>query len=367
MADSLFEGLTRAVGQALGQEVEENANYRPDVETSIAPDEPIAAELPPIEQEVAPVSEPAIETFGYQLPDFGEIDFDIGSDDFAVTTPSAEELGKRREDITTEDARSMYMEGTMAAQTDEETAQNDYLTRIRTLENADQKGKKGNKFYPIESLEGTGPDGDVFSDKELGYGIKVMKEWLEDDPKGWPMIDGVPVNVQDGITEQQARSLTQSAIDKARESASKKIPKYDDMTAYEKQYWTDLTYNGGTAISKRNPKAMKAAEAGYSGEAMIKTFDYIKAGGSKTRGLLNRRLNMFNEASSEISGLPVVEEYQWGEDGVKIKFASKIESDKVSKKFRDKINKAEGWYTVGKGGAEGTTQTHKLNDQYEFN
>jgi GH24 family phage-related lysozyme (muramidase) len=191
-----------------------------------------------------------------------------------------------------------------------------------------------------------------------------MDSWLKDDPKGWPVIDGVPTDVRKGLTVPQVDSLLSMRAGKDRAVASSQLKTWTDMTEQEKLGWMDLTYNGGSGAIKLNPKARAAANAGYTMEGLARLFDYTKAGNKRYRGLLKRRLNHYNQAALSVTGAPVVEEYKWGEE-VWVKFSSSLRSEKFSKKFRDKINKNDGWYKVpGKG--EGAAKHVKVDEDFQF-
>jgi hypothetical protein len=100
-------------------------------------------------------------------------------------------------------------------------------------------------------------------------------------------------------------------------------------------------------------------------EGLVKVFDYIRAGKRRYRGLLKRRLNVYNKAALSVTGAPVVEEYKWSEDSVMVKFSSEIRSEKFSKKFRDKINNNGGWYKVPTKG-EGKEKLVKVDENFQF-
>jgi len=370
---AILEDITNAITEGLGIE-DDPKSFRPTWGEAETAADPLPVDQVTLPKTYEPEADPQYEAISFAVPDFGPIDFSFGDDDDFYSNPSEEELHTRRELELDRMAVQQSTEGTLAAPADPDAVADEYLGMLQKMENAQQKGKQtgqggASKFFPFEALEGKGPDASIFSKYEIGYGNKIPEEWLSDKPEKWPVIDGVPVNVKDGLTDRQAQSLMQKSLDSAAKAVSTKLKGYDDMTAWEKQYWIDLAYNGGHGVVKRNPKAAKAAKQGYTAESLIRTFDYIGGGGAKLRGLLNRRLNMFNNASSEISGLPAVEEYSWGPEGVKVKFAAEITTDKVSKRFRDRINKADGWYTVTSGAKIDSEkqETFSLDDQFQFN
>lgn len=368
---AILEDIENAIAEGFGIEDTSNISYRPPVEERSTAADPEQASQPQLPTSYDPEEDPVYEAVSYAVPDFGPVDFDIGGDDdFVYASPSEQELNTRREEALDRVAVQQSQQGTLAAPSDDDSAADEYMNMLMDMENAQKKGRRMGPngrplFFPFESVEGTGPDAKVFSNMEVGYGNKVMKDWLEDDKSKWPVVDGVPVNVREGLTDRQARSLMEKSLASAGRAASKRVPGYEEMTAWEKQYWNDLTYNSGHDVSRKNPKAIKAAKAGYSAESLIRTFDFISAGGNKMRGLLNRRLNMFNLASSETSGLPAVEEYSWGPEGIKVKFAAPITTDKVSKRFRDRINNNDGWYTVAKGSGD-KQETFRVDESFQF-
>lgn len=245
-------------------------------------------------------------------------------------------------------------------------AKSQHLEDIKTMENREEKGlvksHTGDKFFPTDSMEGQGPDSGM-STMEIGYGVKVPKTWLTGDKRSWPIIDGVKVDVSKGITKQQAESLSRDLMEKAYKAASPKLSSWSKMTEKEKTFWADLTYNGGASAINKNPKARAAANAGHTVEGMILALDFIKAGGKVARGLLNRRISMYNQAALEVTGAPIIEKYEFG-DEIKVKFSSSMMTDKVSKRFTKKINDAGGWYTVTKG--SGKQETWEVGDNFKF-
>lgn len=372
---AIIQEIGSAIEKTLGIEDETQWDFRPPVEEQSTAADTEAVDLAPIRPEQT-VSSPELgEEFGasvYAVPDFGPIDFGIDDDAFSISS-AAGQLRDRIEQGLDSAALLMSEQGTLSAPADADSAKDEYMKMLQQMENGGKEGWKvtgrgSAKFFPFESVEGKGPDGDIFSKFEIGYGNKIPNSWLEDDETKWPTIQGVPINVREGLNDKQARALMKHSLDSAERVASKRVPNFKDMSVWEQQYWVDLTYNGGHGVARKNPKAIKAAKAGYTAESLIRTFDFVGAGGKKMRGLMNRRLNMFNQASMEDSGLPSVSEYSWGPDGIKVKFSSKITTEKVSKRMRDRINKADGWYKVAGAPKDATEQkSYKVDGDYQFN
>lgn len=265
------------------------------------------------------------------------------------------------------DLEAGLADGGFAVKSTKHSAAASLIESIKKIENPNEKGlvrtADGTElFMPFNSMEGRGPD-KANSIMEVGYGTKILESWLSDDKSKWPVLDGVPVDVRKGITRDQAEAFTQKSLDGAFRASKAKVAGFDEATEMQKKYWVDLAYNGGENVFENNPSAMKTLKAGYGLEGIIKTFDYIKAGGKVTRGLLNRRLSGYNEAALEHSGAPVVTEYIFGPE-IKVKFGTKFLTDKVSKAFAQKVNAAGGWLTVSRGGNE--TKVRKVGDNFRF-
>jgi len=290
----------------------------------------------------------------YNPPEFeAKIEgFDIGTEkDFDIRTPGEMEYESMWQEAMNEEAITGISEETIGALHTSQEARRIHTEDVKFMENPDERGLvKGPTealFMPIKSSEGQGPD-KMMSDMEIGYGVKIPKSWLSDNKSKWPKIDGVEVDVRKGFTKDQATSIMQTILDESYDVASKKLDKWDDMTEREKSYWADLTYNGGNKAIDKNPKAKAAANDGRTVEAMIKSLDFIGAGGKKSRGLLNRRVTMYNQAALEVPGAPIIEQYEFGET-IRVKFSSRIMTRKVGQKFAKKINDEGGWFTVTKG------------------
>lgn len=240
-----------------------------------------------------------------------------------------------------------------------------YIEGLKKRENPGNRGLVDfggqKKFMPFKSIAEKREPGQ--SEFEIGYGIKVMDKWLDTREINWPVIDGVPVDIQEGITPQQAESLLIERTKKDRDILRSKFKTWGDMTEEEKIGWQDLSYNGGPGAIEKNPKAMAAANAGHTLEGLALLFDYTKAGNNRYRGLFTRRLNVYNKAALSVTGAPIVEEYKWGKNEVWVKFSSSIRSDKFSDNFKKKVSK-NGWYKVP--GPGGKPKDGKVGENFQF-
>lgn len=247
-----------------------------------------------------------------------------------------------------------------------EAARKDIFEDLKMRENADKKGlvstPTGNKFMPFESIEGEGPDSGM-SKFEIGYGIKIPKAWLGDDKSKWPVVEDVPVNVKEGMSEDKVLALSETLLEDSYNVSSEKLNKWDDMTEMEKGFWADLTHNGGHRAINKNPEAMKAANAGRTVEGMVLALDFIKYNDKPSRGLLNRRLSRYNQAALERTGVPVVESYKFGKD-IEVKFGSSFMTDKISDKLANKIKNNDGWLKISTGGDD--DKVWEVDDDFKF-
>lgn len=222
------------------------------------------------------------------------------------------------------------------ASRDEGELTSNYLGRLRQRENSANEGLKGGRFFPINSLEGKGdlnPTG-----KEIGFGMVIKPEWLGKDKAKWPVINGVPMDVKRGLTPEQVEVFVADKVKEVQGDMAKIVPRWDELAPEVKLYFTDFGFNtGANAIRDKNPSAFKALEAGQPIDAMIATFDYwnVTKGGKKeaNRGLLNRRLNEYNEVARSM-GVPEVESYKWGGGRAQVKFTGKLKEG--SEKHFDK-------------------------------
>lgn len=204
------------------------------------------------------------------------------------------------------------------------------------------------------------------SEFEIGYGIKVQNAWLSDSPDKWMKINDIPVDVRKGLTMQQTEDFLKSRMRQDRKDAKANLPTWGNMTEEEKMGWQDLTYNGGSGLLQADSQAKAAATAGYTMEGLAKLSHFTRAGTARYRGLLSRRLNMYNHAALSVSGAPVIEEYTWGPNGIRIKFSSDLISDKFSPSFKKKVSASGGWYDVPGQVKDKEMKSFKINDDYQF-
>ena len=256
-------------------------------------------------------------------------------------------------------------EETLGADMSKTEARVQHWDEVKQMENPGEMGltqtPTGTVFMPFDVPGFSGAASEV----NIGYGIKVDPAWLKDDKKKWPVVDGVPVNVKNGITREQAKTMGTDILEKSYDQAKKVLgTEWGKATEREKSFWADLTYNGGAGAMAKNAKAMTAAKKGLGVEAMIKSLDYIKVDGKKVRGLLNRRISMYNQAALGISGAPIIESYEFGSD-IKVKFSSNFMTSKMGKGMTKKINDNDGWYKVT-GGPAGETISREVNEDYNF-
>lgn len=249
--------------------------------------------------------------------------------------------------------------GETGMQSTESGARQDLSTFIRTVENPSKQGFQstinGKRFMPIESPEGDGGNPNM-SQFEIGYGIKIEKDWLSDDATKWLKVDGVPIDLRKGITEGQAERLVTQHVDRSMAAASE-LPNYDKMTPQGVMYWADLAYNGGNGAFKKNPEAMKALKEGYTTEGILRTMDFITANGEPMRGLLKRRIDRYNKMAVEVSGVPVIKSYTWGKD-ISVEFSYDFMTDTVSDDFVKTKMKGNN-YRLRSG--KGTNKTYKVD------
>ena len=295
--------------------------------------------------------------------------FDLGGpDDYDMRTEAEMQKMMNEEETTGDYGYQGVLDDDLGVTSTETQAKTQHLEDIKVMENRDKEGLvevegvQGGKFMPIESKEGTGPDAKM-SEYEIGYGIKIPKTWLSKDERSWPKIDGVKVDISKGISQDQANSLAEKSLGKAYKAASPKLSDWAKMTEKEKSFWADLTYNGGAKAINKNPKAKAAANKGYTVEGMVRALDYIKSAGKANRGLLNRRISMYNQAALEVTGAPIIESYEFGKD-IRVKFSNDFMTDKMSKPYAKKINGNDGWLRLASGSGE--TITREVGDNFKF-
>ena len=293
------------------------------------------------------------------VPDFDiaePLDVSTDNEQAAAESWQMRALGSAVEDI---------QEETLGAEMSKTEARTQHWDEVKQMENPAEMGltqtPSGTRFMPFDVPGFSGTSAEV----NIGYGIRVDSSWMTDDRKKWPVVDGVPVDVRQGITREQAKTMGTDILEESYDQAKKVLgTKWGDVTEREKSFWADLTYNGGKGAMKKNPKAMTAAKKGHGVEAMIKTLDYIGVGGKKVRGLLNRRISMYNQAALGISGAPIIESYEFGPD-IKVKFSSNFMTSRMSKGMTKKINDNDGWYKVTRGPA-GEPISREVNEDYNF-
>jgi len=306
-----------------------------------------------------------------QLPKKGilEDDFDVYPPELTSFLESDEGADEAAVDAAFDIDLKKFEGGTLVSSQSEQQAVTSHYNQLKSMENPEErglvKGKTGDRFMPFESAEGRGPDKSM-SKFEIGYGIKVPEKWFSKDKKNWPVVDGVPLDISKGATREQADSMLRSAQENSRKSAKKRLTKWDDMTEGERVFWTDLTYNGGAGAIDKNPKAKALANKGFTTEAMIAALDFIRSAGELSRGLLNRRVSLYNQAAVEVNGAPIIEEYKFSQGSVDVKFAHKFMTNTVSPAFEVKNGKG-GWLNIiTKDAGEPKAVTKKMDRNHNF-
>jgi hypothetical protein len=74
---------------------------------------------------------------------------------------------------------------------------------------------------------------------------------------------------------------------------------------------------------------------------------------------------MYNQAALEMSGVPIVEQYDFSDAGINLKFSTPFMTDKVSKKFKKKVD-SEGWYHLVGSVDKKDVKSYKVNLDYQF-
>jgi len=365
--EEVISTITDLITSSFGSGAE--ASIREDV---VAKDQPRIEphKVPEVRQKVREPEEPDFDSIAPEmLPDIPDSllkDFwsEGMEDDFSMSVKEMEANAKLQEQMDTMEVQNVADQ--KAVQTSFSEAKRTYMKQLKGFENPKQKGltetPQGKRYMPIDSGEGktkNNPTG-----KEIGFGIVIRPEWLSKDKSKWPVIENVPVDVSKGITEHQANTLYTSFVEDAYKVASKKLKGFEELTPYEQMFWTDGVYNGGDGfVAHKNPKAMKAYKEGYTVEAMLKVLDFIGKDPNLHRGLLRRRINFYNQAALEISGAPVIESYTMG-DKIRVKFAYRFMTDKVSDKFKKMIEKNKGYMDIKK--SKGKSKVYSMNDKYMF-
>ena len=243
-----------------------------------------------------------------------------------------------------------------------------YIDRVKKEENPSMKGLttiNGEKrFMMIKSPYERKEVGQT--EYEIGYGIKVMDDWLSNDPNKWMRINNVPVNIREGLTLDQVDAYLKDRIARDRAFTKTELKGWAGMTEEEKIGWQDLTYNGGIGLIKSDSQAKTAANKGYTMEGLVKLTHFTRAGSTRHRGLLKRRINNYNHAALSVAGAPVIEKYEYGPKGMRIKFSSHLIGDKFSPSFKKKVNENGGWYDVPGIVTGGKDEVYSVNDDYQF-
>ena len=73
---------------------------------------------------------------------------------------------------------------------------------------------------------------------------------------------------------------------------------------------------------------------------------------------------MYNQAALELSGVPIIESYDFGKN-VTVKFSSIFMTSKMSANLADKINKANGVFKITKS-SQNKTVSYKANDNFKY-
>ena len=216
------------------------------------------------------------------------------------------------------------------ANRDKTIVRKDYQQRIKQLENPDNKGLRGGRYYMVPSLEGKGAKNKTGYD--IGHGLLVKEEWLGKDKSKWPKVGGIPINVKDGLLPAQVDDLVDQHITGIENDLKGLVPRWDDMDPSLQTFFIDFAYNGGIgALKDSSPNTMKALESGEPLEAAIRTFNYwnitdgVTQQKEASRGLLNRRINEYNEMAKAL-GAPKVTSYSWGEGRAKVHFSNKLKA-----------------------------------------
>jgi len=374
----MIDKIMNSIGEFLGQGASQDS-IRQRILDNLGPAETPVPE-PVVQEEPAPVKQPMV-------PDMPNVTAPDVMDDMRI---HEEEIDETLSDFEPVDVRGQWE---IKAADERKRLDNDpdaaierlttnrggltrnkgqantmYMDMLKKAENPDMKGLttvNGEKrFMMIKSPKEKKEDGQ--SEYEIGYGIKVLDDWLSDDPKKWLKINDIPVNVKEGLTQEQVDTLLQERIGKDRAVTSSQLNHWDNMTEEEKIGWQDLTYNGGIGLLKSSSQAKTAANKGYTMEGLVKLTHFTRAGSQRYRGLLKRRINNYNQAALSVTGAPVIEKYEFGPKGIRIKFSSKLMGPKFSKGFKDKVNAADGWYNVPGSVKEGKDKLYSMNDDYQF-
>lgn len=288
-----------------------------------------------------------VESYAIDSTPIGEFDFGEPSD-FYVEQPDNAEAAAQV-DRNFQKGVDLLEKGELSVKAEPQAARASFIEDLKRNENAQKVGFEAGKFKPYASLQGADIE-NGWSEFEIAYGTRVPVDWLGDDETKWPSVQGVRLNIKEGITEEEATALLSDELDRQELVAEKKIKGYDQMSSGEKFFWRDLIYNGGTesVFRKKSPKAFEALQEGNTVEAMIRSLDFIHVGKVPYKGLLKRRVARYNKATASLNGLPRIEEVEYGEK-IRVRFAFPHTHPKITKAYTNKINKAGGWLVIGKG------------------
>jgi len=367
----MIDNIMNAIGEFLGQGANQNSirerilgNLKPDAVEQTT-QEPIVKQ-PMIPDQIQVNAPDPMDDIGFYeenidetLSDFEPIDVRSNAE-INATKPNKED--------TTNAAIQTIAQGRGGLTRNKSQANVLYMNMLKDAENKDRKGlttiNGEKKFMPFKSISEKKEKG--ISEFEIGYGIKIKDDWLSDDHRKWLNINDIPVNVKEGLTQDQVDALLKENITKNRDATSTQLTKWSEMTEEEKMGWQDLTYNGGLGLLKSISEAKTAANKGYTMEGLVKLTHFTRAGSVRYRGLLKRRLNLYNHAALSNPGAPVIEKYEFGPKGMRIKFSSKLIGDKFSNAFKKRVNSNDGWYNVPGKVKEGKDKLYKVNDEYQF-
>ena len=361
----MIDKIMESIRGFLGADADQN-NIRQHILTNLESDQPAAVKQPMIPDQTPVSSHDPVDTLGIH-----EEDLNGGLSDFEPidVRPDAEIAATRRSHgATVESAIQAISMGRGTLTRSKSQAGTLYMDRVKKEENPEMKGLttvNGEKrFMMIKSPAEKKEFGQ--SEYEIGYGIKIMDDWLSDDPNKWMRINNVPVNVKEGLTIDQVDTYLKDRITRDRAFTKAELKGWKDMTEEEKVAWQDLTYNGGIGLLKSDSQAKSAANKGYTMEGLAKLTHFTRAGSNRYRSLLKRRINNYNHAALAVPGAPVIEKYDYGPSGMRIKFSSKLIGDKFSPAFKKKVNDNDGWYDVPGTVTDGKDKTYSVNDDYQF-
>ena len=368
----MIDNIMKSISEFLGQGADSNG-IRQRIMDNLKPatPEPVVQEPVSVKQPLVPDAPNALAPDVMDDLGIHEGDTDETLSDFEpVDVRSDAEIAATKRDpgADTDAAIQSISEGRGGLTRNKGQAMTLYLNNLKASENPDKKGLETvngeQKFMMFKSPAEKKEPGQ--SEYEIGYGIKVLDDWLSDDPKKWLQINQVPVNVKEGLTIDQVDTFLKDRMAKDRALSSSQLTKWDNMTEEEKMGWQDLTYNGGIELLKMDSQAKTAANKGYTLEGLVKLTHFTRAGTNRYRGLLRRRINNYNHAALANPGAPVIEKYEYGPKGMRIKFSSKIIGDKFSKGFKYKVNGNDGWYDVPGTVQGGKDKLYSMNDDYQF-